>query len=52
MLMFLAIFSTSVVMVFLVQAMDVECVQPPKRRVSKAAKAEVSYPNGIAAGVR
>jgi hypothetical protein len=52
MLMFLAIFSVSVVMAFLAQAMDIECVKPAKRRVSQAAKAEVSYPSGIAAGVR
>ncbi len=51
MLMFLATLSTSVVALFLVQAMDTECVKPAKRRVSPAAKAEASYPNG-AVGAR
>ena len=52
MLMFLATLSTSVAVLFLVQAMDIECVKPPERRVSQAAKAEASYPNGVVAGVR
>ena len=52
MLMFLATLSTSVAALFLVQAMDIECVKPPKRRVSQPAKTEAAYPNGVAAGVR
>jgi hypothetical protein len=51
MLMFLATLSTSVAALFLVQALDIECVKPPKRRVSQAAKADVSYPDG-AVGAR
>jgi hypothetical protein len=51
MLMFLATLSTSVAVVLLVQALDIEGVKPAKRRVSQVAKAEASYPNG-AVGAR
>jgi hypothetical protein len=52
MLMFLATLSTSVVALFLVQAMDIECVKPPRRRASPSVKTEASYPNGAVAGAR
>lgn len=51
MLMFLATLGASVVAVLLVQAMDIECVKPAKRRVGQVAKTETRYPNG-AVGTR
>ena len=54
MLMFLATLSASVAAVLLVQAMDIECVNAPQRRVARnlkaAAKAEASFPNASVAG--
>jgi hypothetical protein len=54
MLMFLATLSASVAAVLLVQAMDIECVNAPRRRVARslnaAAKAEASFPNASVAG--
>lgn len=54
MLMFLATLITSVAAVFLVQALDIEGVNAPKRRLARnlnsTAKSEVSYPNASVAG--
>lgn len=54
MLMFLATLITSVAAVFLVQALDIEGVNAPKRRVARTAnaspKAEAPYANASVAG--
>lgn len=50
MLMFLATLSVSVAASFLVEAVDIECIETAKRRMSLHLSQKASYPDGAVAG--